>query len=66
MKLRLGRNGPEIFGRIDHRANRNGAARIHGGAKLRDLFQKNFEVEDIVAIALGSPETIVLNKRTDM
>jgi hypothetical protein len=62
--LRLGPNGPEIPGRIDRRANRNSAARIHGGAKLRDWFQKNFEIEEVIAVDLGSPDIIVLNKLT--
>ncbi len=65
VKLRLGRNGPEIPGRIDRKANKNGTARIHGGAKLRDWFQKNFELRDVVSVDLGSSEIIVFDKRAD-
>ncbi|MDO9230678.1 MAG: hypothetical protein Q7U03_14075 [Syntrophales bacterium] len=63
--LRLGSGGPQIQGRIDRRANRNGTARIIGGAKLRDWFQKHYRPMDVVAVDLSSPEIIILHTQTD-
>jgi len=63
--LRLGLEGPQIQGMINRRANRNGTARIIGGAKLRDWFQKNYRPMETVAVDLSFPEIIILHKKTD-
>ena len=62
IRLRLGRAGTEIEGKINRRVNPNGTARIHGGAKLRDWFQVNFEPMDAVIVGFDSPDVIVLEK----
>jgi hypothetical protein len=62
VRLKLGRAGKEIEGRINRYVNRNGTARILGGVKLRDWFQANFKPMDSVAVDLGSSELIVLEK----
>lgn len=63
--LRLGLRGPETQGIVDRRANRNGTPRIIGGAKLRDWFQKNYKLMEIVAVDLSSPEIIILHEPSD-
>ena len=63
--LRLGLRGPEIQGRINRKANRNGTPRIIGGANLRDWFQKNFEPMRIVTVDLSSQEIIIFHKQSD-
>jgi hypothetical protein len=62
IRLRLGRNGVEIEGRIDRTVNRNGTARVLGGIRLRDWFINNFEPMDTVAVDLTSEQAIVLDK----
>lgn len=63
--LRLGLEGPEIQGVINRRANRNGAPRIIGRPKLRDWFQKNYDLMGTVPIDLSSSETIVLHRQSE-
>jgi hypothetical protein len=65
VRLRLGRNGEEIEGRIDRHANLNGTARIFGGFKLRDWFQSNFTPMDSVTVFLDSDDFIILEKPKD-
>ena len=60
--LRLGRQGNEIEGTINRRANTNGTARIYGGPPLKEWFQANFEPMDTVAVDLSSEDVIVLEK----
>lgn len=60
--LRIEPSGDEFQGKINRHINQNGTARILGGAKLRDWFQKNFEPMDIVHVDLGSYDLIVLKK----
>jgi len=40
--------------RVNWTANRNGTPRIMGGTVLRDWFQANFEVLDVVHVHLGA------------
>lgn len=62
VRLKLGRTGEEIEGKINRHANQNGTARILGGVKLRDWFQANFKPMDSVAVDLSSAELIVLER----
>ena len=62
MRLRLGRNGPEIQGRVSRTENTNRTARVYGGAVLRDWFQKNFEPLQTVSVDLSSQDVIVLDR----
>jgi hypothetical protein len=62
VRLRLGRNGPEIDGNVNRRVNNNGTPRILGGAALRKWFQEHFKPMDTVAVDLSSQELIVLEK----
>lgn len=63
VRIQLGRDGNEIDGRIDRQVNNNGTARVLGGARLRNWFQKNFEPMDVVAVDLTSEDVIVLEKK---
>lgn len=63
VRLRLGRNGVEIDGRVDRHSNTNGTARVMGGALLKGWFQDNFELMDTVAVDLTSQDVIVLEKK---
>lgn len=63
VRIRLGRDGDEIAGKVNRRVNPNGTPRILGGTRLRDWFQKNFKPMDSVAVDLTSQEVIVLEKR---
>ncbi len=47
-----------IDGRIDHHANQNGTARIHGGPRLRAWFQAHLQVMESLAVDLNSPDLI--------
>ena len=49
-----------IQGRVDHRANRNETARVHGGAALRDWFQANYRESDVVPVRFDSPSQLTL------
>lgn len=62
VRLRIEPSGEEFEGKINRRVNQNGTARILGGAKLRDWFQKNFEAMDTVHVELDSYNVIVLRK----
>ena len=62
VRLRLGRNGPEIEAKINRSANQNRTARILGGPGLRDWFQKNFEPLQTVSVDLSSQDVIVLDR----
>ena len=63
VRLRLGRNGPEIEATVKRSANQNGTARIYGRTALRDWFQMNFEPLQTVNVDLSSQDVIVLDKR---
>lgn len=63
VRLRLGRNGNEIEGKINRHVNNNGTARVLGGVALRAWFQNNFEPMDTVAVDLSSQDVIVLDKK---
>ena len=62
IELRLGRNGRGIQGSINRHANKNGTARIMGGADLRNWFQSQFVPMDTVAVDLSSRDIIILYK----
>ena len=63
VRLRLGRDGAEIEGRVDRHANQNGTARVMGGAQLKRWFQANFKPMDTVAVDLSSQDVIVLDRK---
>ena len=63
VRLRLGRAGVEIEGKVNRDVNSNGTPRILGGPKLRDWFQQNFKLMDTVAVDLTSEEVIILDKK---
>ena len=63
--LRLGLDGPKIQAKINRRANQNGTARIIGGTRLRDWFQKNFEPMEVIAVDLSSREVIVVDRQAN-
>jgi hypothetical protein len=62
VRLRLGRDGIEIEGKVNRQANRNGTPRIYGGPPLRDWFQQNFNVMETVAVDLSSKAVIIMDK----
>ena len=59
IRLRLGRNGPEITATVKRSANLNGTARIYGRVALRDWFRREFKLLDTVNVDLTSQEVIV-------
>ena len=63
VRLRLGRDGSEVEGRVDRHANQNGTPRIMGGVPLKRWFQANFKPMDVVAVDLASQDVIVLDRR---
>lgn len=62
VRIRLGRSGAEIDGKINRTVNSNGTARVLGGVALRNWFQNNFEPKETVSVDLGSKNVIVLDK----
>lgn len=56
-RILFGPSKKEIACRIDRSANRTGAPRIHGGAKLRDQFQSNCKLHDKVQVAILDEST---------
>lgn len=62
VRLRLGRDGPEVAAKVKRRVNNNGTPRILGGVALREWFQEHFNPMDTVAVDLTSQEVIVLEK----
>ena len=59
IELVLG-DAPVVAGRIDRDAQQNGTARIHGGAALRDWFQRGYSQGDAVAVRFRSPWVLEL------
>ena len=53
---------PTILGKVDRHANLNGTARIFGGVELRNWFQKNFELDDVIQVEFVSDIVIRLYK----
>ena len=58
--LVLGRNGREIGARVDRRAQSNGTARVSGGAALKDWFQEEDEVGDVVPVRFDAPDRMTM------
>lgn len=58
--LVLGKSRDKIEGKINRSANRNGTARIMGGAKLRDWFCDTHKLGDVVDIDLSSFDPILI------
>lgn len=58
LDVHLGDGGALVRGRINHRAQRNGTARIHVGAALRDYFHQHFQEGDLVEIEILNPTSI--------
>lgn len=63
--LELGPQGQLIEGRLDRHANQNGTPRISGGSALRDWFQTNFQVMELVDVDLSSLDRIRLRRHVD-
>jgi hypothetical protein len=63
VRLRLGRDGEEIEGRVDRHANQNGTPRIMGGAQLKRWLQANFKPMDAVAVDLSSQDVMILDRK---
>jgi hypothetical protein len=61
VRIRLGREGEVVEGRVDRHANRNGTARVMGGVPVKRWFQANFKPMDTVAVDFASEEEIVLD-----
>lgn len=55
-------NSPPCVGKINRRANLNGTARIFGGVELRDWFQKNFDLGEVVQVEFVSLDTVRLSR----
>lgn len=49
-----------VQAKINRSANTNGTPRIMGGSQVRDWFQDNFRVGDVVEVYFTSPQTIRL------
>ena len=60
--LLVGDPAQQIDGKIDRSANLNKTPRIMGGAPLRDWFQANCHVGDIVYVDLTSKSEIRITK----
>jgi hypothetical protein len=60
VRIRLGRDGEEIEGRVDRHANRNGTARVLGGSRLKGWFQSACKPMDAVTVEFVSLELIIL------
>lgn len=60
IELFLGRQNQPILGVINRRANTTGAPRIMGGPALRDWFQANASVMDVITVEVLSPTSIRL------
>ena len=54
------RDDGSIEGRVDRRANNNGTARVMGGARLRDWFQRNYAVGATVPVRFATPSRLVI------
>jgi hypothetical protein len=64
IRIYLGNTDDYIDGRVDRTANLNGTARIFGGRELRDWFQREFNIKDVVTVKFLSPEVILLLAKT--
>jgi hypothetical protein len=62
IELRLGASGRTVYATVNRKENRNGTARIHGGAALRDWFQEHFKPMETVAVDLSAADVIVLDR----
>jgi hypothetical protein len=60
--LLLGEREQQIGGYVDRTANQNGTARIFGRSPLKDWFQTNFAMYDIVDVDFLSFEIIHLRE----
>ncbi len=58
VELIVGTSGLKISGKVNRSANRNGTARVMGGAKLRDWFQANHSPGEVIDIDLRSFDSI--------
>ena len=62
VRLRLGESEEEIEGRVNREANQNGTPRIFGGVKLRDWFQEQFKLKDVVDVSVTGPDELWLKR----
>ena len=65
VELLLGNSGRMIEGKGDRSANKNGTARIFGGAELRDWFQKTHGMLDVINVDLKSVHSIRNHQRRE-
>ena len=54
------RGGGRIKGYVNRRAQKNGTARVMGYIALRESFQQNYAVGDIVPITFSSPARLAI------
>jgi hypothetical protein len=55
------RKSRKVEGHINRTANRNGTARIMGGPELRDWFQQNYRLDDVVEVDISDLDSIHLD-----
>ena len=65
IKLLLGESKEEVLGIVNRNANRNGTPRILVGARLRNWFEQNFKVMDIVEVVVINPNELWLRSPKD-
>ena len=58
--LQLRGDRGSIEGRVDRRSQGNRTARVIGGAHLRDWFQRNYVMGDMVPVTFYSPSLLVI------
>ena len=59
ISLQLG-DGWSMEGNVNRRAQRNGTARVMGGACLRDWFQQNYTKGDRVPVTFVTPSLLII------
>lgn len=60
IKLRLGSSRRELDARVDRTCNKNGTPRVLGGPELRNWFQANFGLKDVVIVEVVNPTDLWL------
>ena len=58
--LKLGVAGREIEATVNRTCNTNGTPRVLGGPELRNWFQKNFDLKDVVTVEILEPSKMAI------
>ena len=58
----LGESKLEVIGNVNRNANLNSTPRIFGGDRLKNWFQTNFNLKDLVDVHILTPDTIWITK----